>query len=259
MLSLVPADIAPLLLLVAAASVVLGTVLQRVSGMGVGLVVSPTLALILGPVAGVLLTNLTTTVSAALIALTLWRDIDWRRYRRLAPLIVVGSVPGALLVGAADRAWLEVTIGAALLATLVVTALVRIPPVSGPVPAAVAGTAGGFLNTAVGVAAPAMLIYAQATNWTHRSFAATLQPIFFTMGAVSVITKVGLGAAPVSGLPPLGVIALVVAMVPVGILVGGRVARRVSAEVGRRVAVVVVTAGALTLLGRGILGVAGVM
>lgn len=253
-----PADVSSLLLLVAAASVILGTVLQRVSGMGVGLVVSPTLALLLGPVSGVLLTNLTTTVSAALIAIMLRRDIDWRRYRRLAPLIIVGSVPGALLVGATDRSWLEVIIGTVLLATLITTALVRIPPVSGRIPAAVAGTAGGFLNTAVGVAAPAMLVYAQATNWHQRSFAATLQPIFFTMGATSVVTKVGLGAAPISGLPPMSVIALVVAMVPIGILLGGRVARRVSAEVGRRVAVVVVAAGALTLLGRGIGGVAGV-
>lgn len=250
-----PTDVDPLLLLVAAAAVVLGTVLQRVSGMGVGLVVAPTLALLLGPVAGVLLTNLTTIVSAALIWITLRRDIDWRRYRRLAPLIVVGSVPGALLVGAADRAWLEVTIGAVLLATLSFTALVQIPPISGHLPAAVAGTAGGFLNTAVGVAAPAMLVYAQASNWQQRSFAATLQPIFLTMGAVSVLTKVGLGAAPVSGLPHAGVIALVVGMVPIGILVGGLVARRVPAEVGRNVAVAVVTAGALTLLVRGVAGV----
>lgn len=259
MLWSMPADVGPLLLLIAAASVILGTVLQRVSGMGVGLVVSPTLALLLGPVAGVLLTNLTTTVSAALIAITLWRDIDWRRYVSLAPLIVVGSVPGALLVGAADRSWLEVVIGAALLGTLVFTALVRIPQVGGRWPAAVAGTAGGFLNTAVGVAAPAMLVYAQATSWNQRSFAATLQPIFFTMGATSVITKVGLGAAPISGLPPIGVIGLVVAMVPIGILLGGMVATRVSATVGRRVAVVVVTLGALTLLGRGIGGLAGVL
>ena len=188
-----PADVAPLLLAVAASAVILGTVLQRVSGMGVGLVVSPTLALLLGPVAGVLLTNITTVVSAALIGITLRHDIDWQRYRRLAPLIVVGSIPGALLVGAADRNWLEVIIGVALLGTLLTTALVRIPPLSGRLPAAAAGTAGGFLNTAVGVAAPAMLVYAQATGWQQRSFAATLQPIFGTMGLVSVLAKVATG------------------------------------------------------------------
>lgn len=249
-------DVAPLLLLVAASAVILGTVLQRVSGMGVGLVVAPTLALLLGPVTGVLLTNVTTVISALLIGITLRHDIDWQRYRRLAPLIVVGSVPGALLVGAADRSWLEVIIGVALLGTLLTTALVKIPPVSGPVPAAVAGTAGGFLNTAVGVAAPAMLVYAQATGWKQQSFAATLQPIFGTMGLVSVVVKVGIGAAPMSELP-LSVVAVAVAMVPIGIILGGLVARRVPATVGRKVAVVVVTAGALSLLGRGVGGLAG--
>ncbi|WP_238529261.1 sulfite exporter TauE/SafE family protein [Dietzia alimentaria] len=253
-----PADFGLHLLLIAAASVILGSVLQRVSGMGVGLVVSPTLVLLLGPVTGVLLTNLTTVVSAALIAVTLRRDIDWRRYRGLAPLIVVGSVLGALLVGAVDRNWLEVVIGAVLLATLATTALVHIPPVSGRLPAAVAGTAGGFLNTAVGVASPAMLVYAQATNWGQRSFAATLQPIFLTMGAVSVVSKVGLGAAPISDLPPLIVIALVLAMVPVGIALGGPISRRVNAGTGRTIAVVVVTAGALTTLARGLAHVTGV-
>ena len=256
MLFPMPADVAPLLLLVAASAVILGTVLQRVSGMGVGLVVSPTLTLLLGPVTGVLLTNITTVVSAVLIGTTLRHDIDWQRYRRLAPLIVVGSVPGALLVGAADRHWLEVIIGVALIGTLLTTALVRIPPMSGRLSAAAAGTAGGFLNTAVGVAAPAMLVYAQATNWQQRSFAATLQPIFGTMGLVSVLVKVGLGAAPVSELP-LAVVALVVAMVPVGIVIGGLVARRVPAAVGRKVAIVVVTVGALSLLGRGLAGVIG--
>ena len=125
---------------------------------------------------------------------------------------------------------------------------------SGRLPAAAAGTAGGFLNTAVGVAAPAMLVYAQATNWQQRSFAATLQPIFGTMGLVSVLVKVGLGAAPASELP-LVVVALVVAMVPIGIGIGGLVARRVPAAVGRKVAIVVVTVGALSLLGRGLAGV----
>lgn len=245
------------LLLLAAAAVVVGSSLQRVSGMGVGLVVSPTLVLLVGPVGGVLLTNLTTTVSAALIAVAVRRDIDWRRYAQVAPLIIVGSVPGALLVGAVDRSWLEVIIGVLLLATLTATALVRIPNVSGVAPAAFAGALGGFLNTTVGVAAPAMLVYAQATGWAQRPFAATLQPIFFTMGATSVVTKIALGAAPTSALPPPQVALTVMAMVPIGILAGGRVAQRVSASTGRRLVVAIVTIGALTTVVRGLLGVTG--
>ena len=111
---------------------------------------------------------------------------------------------------------------------------------------------GGFLNTAVGVAAPAMLVYARVTRWTQQSFAATLQPVFLTMGTVSLLTKSALGATGTSGLPGWPVIALVVATVPLGVLIGGRVARRVSAGAARRIAVIVVSAGAAGTLVRGV-------
>lgn len=251
------ADAGVSVLLLVASAVVFGTLLQRVSGMGAGLVVSPTLVLVIGPVGGVLLTNVTTIVSAALIGFAVRRDIDWGRYLQVAPLIVVGSVPAALLVGAADRGWLEIGIGGLLLTSVALTAFVRIPPVGGPVPAAAAGAVGGFLNTTVGVAAPAMLLYAQATSWSQRSFAATLQPIFATMGLMSVATKVSLGSTAAAGMPPPEVIFTVVAMVPVGILIGGQVARRVSATTGRTVAVVIVTAGAAMTLIRGLFNVVG--
>src|SRR5690554_6138900 len=157
--------------------------------MGTGLVVSPTFVLLIGPVAGVVLTNITTVVSALALTVVMRADIDWARFLRIAPTIVVGSVPAALLVRAADAGWLEVVIGAALLVALAPMALAWQLPDLGRAAAPVAGLTGGFLNTAVGVGGPAVLIYAQATSWPQRAFAATLQPIFLTMGLVSLLTK----------------------------------------------------------------------
>lgn len=249
---------AALLLIPAAVAVLAGGVLQRVSGMGMGLVVSPTLVLLVGPVSGVLLTNVTTTVSAALIGIAVRRDVDWRRYGAIAPLILVGSVLGALLVRAADRAWLEIVIGVVLLLALGAAGLARhLRTGRTRLSGAGAGIVGGFLNTAVGVAAPALLIYAQATGWAQRSFAATLQPIFFTMGAVSIITKVGLGATDGVGPPSWWLILTVVVTVPIGTLLGARVATRLSAATGRRIAVVIVVLGALGTLVRGLVSVSG--
>ncbi|WP_394277745.1 hypothetical protein [Luteococcus sp.] len=65
--------------LVAACAILVGTVLQRLSGTGVGLVCAPVLALLLGSAQGVLVTNATTTVSGFLIMLAVRRDVDWRR------------------------------------------------------------------------------------------------------------------------------------------------------------------------------------
>lgn len=239
-------------------AVLVGTTLQRVSGMGVGLVVSPTLALLLGPAAGVLLTNATTTVSAFLIMLAVRRDVDWRRYAQLLPGIVVGAVLGALLVRVADPGWLEVVVGGGvLLGVLTAVTVPRVPRVSGTGPALAAGAVGGFLNTTAGVAAPAMVVYALASRWAQRSFAATLQPTFMTMGAVSVVSKVALGATGPAGVPPWWLIAAMVLAVVAGVRVGGRLSRHVSADAARRVAVVLAAAGASATLVRGVVRVLG--
>lgn len=243
-------------LAVVVAAVLLGCLLQRTSGMGTGLVVSPALVLAIGPVTGVVLTNITTTVSALLMTIAVRADIDGRRLARIAPVVVVGSVPAALLVRAVDRGWLEVVIGAVLLLALATVGLVRdAPDLPGTPAGLVAGMAGGFLNTAVGVAAPAMLVYARATRWAQRSFAATLQPIFLTMGAVSLATKAAFGATGPGGLPSWQAVAVVVGVVPVGVLLGGRVARHVSPTTARRIAVVVVSLGAAGTLVRGVVQV----
>ncbi len=245
-------DLVALLLVVAA--VVLGAVLQRTSGMGTGLVVSPTFVLLVGPVAGVVLTNATTVASALALTLVMRRDIDWPRFVRIAPTIVIGSVPAALLVRVTGAGWLEVVIGATLLLALAPVALAWDLPDLGRGAGPVAGLAGGFLNTAVGVGGPAVLLYAHATRWEQRTFAATLQPIFLTMGAVSLLTKWAAGAtAGAGGLPGWPLVVAAVASVPLGVLVGTRVVRHVSPTTARRIAVVVVTLGATATLVRGVL------
>jgi uncharacterized membrane protein YfcA len=243
---------------VVVAAVVLGCVLQRTSGTGTGLVVSPTLVLAIGPVTGVMLTNVTTLVSALLMTVAMRADVDLGRLLRIAPVVVVGSVPAALLVREADPGWLEVVIGAVLLLALGGSALVPGVPDLAPTPAGLlAGVTGGFLNTAVGVAAPALLVYARATRWAQRSFAATLQPIFLTMSVVSLSTKTLLGASAQGAAVPWPLVVAVLGAVPVGVLLGGRVARRVPPTTARTVAVVVVSLGAAGTLVRGLVRVLG--
>lgn len=245
-------------MLVVVAAVLLGCVLQRTSGMGTGLVVSPVLVLAIEPVSGVFLTNVTTIASALLMTYAARASIEWSRFIRIAPVVVVGAVPAALLVREVGRGWLELIIGAMLLLALAGTVLVPDVTVSPTTRAGVAaGVTGGFLNTAVGVSAPAMLVYAQVTRWEQRSFAATLQPIFLTMGIVSVLTKAALGATGFSGRPPWPTLVATVGSVPFGVLLGGWVAQRVSAKAARRLAAVVVSLAAVGTLARGIVNLLG--
>ena len=235
------------------AAVLVGTVLQRVVGMGVGLVVAPVLAIALGPVAGVFVTNATTVVSGVLIMLSVISRVQWRQYLLFLPGVVVGAVPAALLVGMMDGAWLSILIGAVVLVALALTlATPRLPRVRSRGLSLATGLVGGFLNTASGVAAPAMAIHARLTRWEQQSFAATLQPTFATMGIVSVCAKLATGTTTLAELPPPWIFPLIVVTVLCGVTVGAWLARRVPPRVARTAAFTIAGAGAVSAVLRGI-------
>ncbi|MUN64319.1 TSUP family transporter [Kocuria sediminis] len=244
------------LVVVAALAILVGSVLQRVSGTGVGLVVAPTLALLLGPATGVLVTNATTTVSGFLIMLSVWQHVDWRRFALIAPAAAVGAVPAALVVRELPAAWLQVVVGGVvLLALTTMFGLPRLPDWPGRLPTVLAGTIGGFFNTTAGVAGPVMVIHSRLARWEQRSFAATLQPVFMTMGGLSVLTKTLLGAAGTGGMPPWWVAPGVVLTVVLGVRIGAVVARRVPLSAARTTALVLAGLGGAVTLVRGLIGV----
>ncbi|MCT4574421.1 hypothetical protein N3930_46760, partial [Bacillus thuringiensis] len=79
-------------------------------------------------------------------------------------------------------------------------------------------------------------IYSRLSRWEQRSFAATLQPIFMTMGAASVISKITLGSVDLNadaGLPLGWIVPGIVAAVLVGILIGTGLAQRVPVQAAR--------------------------
>lgn len=244
-----------MILLLVLGCVVLGAGLQRVSGMGLGMVAAPTLSLVLGPVAGVTLSNVAAVAAALVLMVVLRRDIDWRRFRGVVPLLVVGSVVGALVVRTADTAVLDTVLGATVLVAIAAAlGLQRRLNATGRLPALTAGLLGGFMNTTAGVAGPAMTVYAVASRWGHRSFAATLQPVFLLANLTSIITKALAGATPPTDLVPWWAWAVAVAGVPVGIGAGTVLARRVSLRSARAVALTVASAGGVVALVRGVLG-----
>lgn len=244
----------PVLLLICGV-VLTGALLQRVAGMGLGMVAAPLLTLLLGPVAGVTVSNMAAVVVALLVLGAMRGHVDWRRYARLAPLILVGSVVGALAVRAAPKAWLDVLVGGSVLLALVATAVLgrRTALGQGGATSVVTGLVAGFMNTTSGVAGPAMKAYALATRWEQQAFAATLQPIFFTANLASVVTKTALGAGPEPGLlpwwawPAMGLAALC------GVGLGGPLSRRLRMRTAARFATAVAVTGAVTALVRGLL------
>ena len=241
------------------AAIVVGATLQRVSGLGMGLVVAPMLALLLGASEGVLVANATTAVSAFMLTVAVRRAVEWRRALLIGAAAVPGAVLGSLLVGALPAAALRIVVGAVVLLGLgtgwLVDHLGRLPHVRRWWVTPGAGLLGGALNTVAGVAGPVMIVHARLVRWGQAGFAATMQPVFMTMGGLSVLAKTFV--TPVSAwVPPWWLGAVVVGGVLVGIALGGYLSTRVSAAAARRTATIVAALGAAAALARGLLMVA---
>ena len=236
-------------------TVVFGCAMQRLSGMGLGLVAGPVVSLLLGPVEGILVVNVLAVVNAALITATTWRNIDLRKFLTVGSTMVLGAVPGALVIRAISTDLLQVLVGGTLLVALaVVTFGLRwVPTPHGRFPALVAGAVGGFMNTLAGIAGPAITVYAQAARWDHRIYAATLQPLFVVGGALSVIIKLVTGAGSLGVVNPwiwpVGLIGMVV-----GIAYGARLSQVVPKDKARALALALAALGGLVVLVRGGVG-----
>lgn len=238
-----------------ALAILAGAFLQRVSGMGLGLVTAPVLMLIYGPVEGILIVNVLATVNAFASTFTVRSDIDWKHVAIIGPALLLGIIPGALVVRELPSDPLLILVGTMLLIALsAVTAGKRhIPDASGTRPAALAGAIGGFMNTLAGAAGPAITVYAQAARWDQRMYAATLQPIFFIAGLGSFLAKMLMGAADLSTTEPLvwpvGLVALAI-----GLLLGVKTAPRVPKPTGRAIALTLAILGGAIAVIRGVLG-----
>lgn len=235
--------------------VMLGAGVQRVSGMGLGLVAGPILAIVLGPIEGILVSNVLAVINASMTTVVRRRDVDWKQFAMISPVLVCGAVPAAWLITVADTPVIFTLVGALLLGALSLSTFgqSRIPPVKNKSAPLLAGIAAGFMNTLAAVSAPALTVYAQATRWEQRSFSATLQPIFLVAGIISVLVKILGGAASLNSTDvwvwPVGIAAMIT-----GIVIGSVLSTHIASTTARKFALAVATAGAAVVLLRGIAG-----
>ncbi len=239
----------------ALAAVAVGAAMQRITGVGFALVAAPFLVLLLGPVEGVLVLNLSGALTSALLLAGAYKRVDWRMYLRLIPAAFVGIGIGTVVVGSVPGPVLDIVIGGLLAAALTALILLRerrLTPARWAAPAA--GIASGVMNTTAGLGGPAITIYAVATRWPQASFAATAQAYFLTIAATAFGTKTLLGVGSVATQATLFWILIVVASLA-GVLIGSLLAGRISPARVRTGLFVVSYAGAAATIVRGVLEV----
>ncbi|CAB0554017.1 sulfite exporter TauE/SafE family protein [Corynebacterium diphtheriae] len=128
--------------------VIIGSLLQRVSGMG------------LGRVEGILVLNILAAINAVFITINVRKHVERKKCALIGSVLILGSIPGAWLITQVSTSLLQLLVGLLLLVALalVVFGATYLPPARGKIPAIVAGIAGGFMNTLAGVAGPAITV-----------------------------------------------------------------------------------------------------
>jgi len=231
-----PIDLTVAVMAVAA----VGGFAQRVSGLGFSLIAAPSLALAVGPRAGVAVTNLLAIVVAFAVLATSARRLEVSRARILVPAGLIGVIPGTVAFYLLPVNWLQVTVGAITgLGLAAVSVARRLHAAPNLATTASAGLASGFTSAVAGAGGPALVIYAIATDWPQPQFAATAQIAYALQAATALAIK---------GVPPLPVPWLVAAIAATltGVAVAHLLANRINPAHARRAAIA--TAALATIL-----------
>lgn len=234
------------LVAVVAGAAAVGAFSQRVSGLGFSLIVAPSLALAVGPRDGIALTNVLSVVVSLSILATSIRHLDRARCAILLPAGLMGVIPGAIVFRLLPTGPLQVTVGVVTgLGLAAVAATRRLRVASGRGVTAAAGLASGFTTTVAGAGGPALAVYAVATDWPQRQFAATAQVNF----AVQAIAALGIRGIPRLPLPWLG--AAIAAAIG-GLVVGHFLAHRIKSAHARRAAITLAALATAVTIVRGL-------
>lgn len=233
--------------------ILIGAVNQRIAGLGFAMLVSPFLALILGPATGVLVMNALAMTSSLLVLARVRSAVDWSIFAWLAPAALVAVPVGAFFAARSNEAVLFVVIGSISIAAIVVSLVVRRleAHVSGSAALAVTGGAAGLTNSIAGMGGPPLTAYAILSDWPHRSFVATIQPLLALMGATAVVTKLFIFPITTPDWAWWMWAASITALVG-GVALGERIDQKLRPHIVRRWLIVVALVGAATVLIRGV-------
>ncbi|WP_430591864.1 TSUP family transporter [Humidisolicoccus flavus] len=222
-----------------------GAIVQRVTGLGFALVATPPLVLLFGPNDGVRIVVLLGIVASGIMAVTMRRDIQWKRtWGLIWPALLVSPL-AALVAHVSPAVVLLYVVGVAAVLSLVAPKIPKLSMVfSGRGGSVVTGASAGFLHVTSGLSGPPLVAHAAGTKWAQVQFVASVQIVFLAFHVLTLGWR-GLPSTSTSSAVELVALAAVVAL---GILLGGLIARRVRVEVARKAMFAVAWIGAIVVL-----------
>lgn len=240
-------------LVIIATIFILSAAVQRVSGIGFSLVALPLLVLVVGPLDSVTLIVINSGITSAAMTIGAIREVAWKRLIWLSVPSAIISFPAILLLNVMPVPVVSLLIATLLtICTITLVTEVKVRRQIGRLGEISVGLVSGFMNSAAGVAGPAISAYAFSAGWSYRTFVATAQPYFIISDAAVLLAKFAFRETGETSLLMPNQIGFAVLGCVAGLIIGNKISRWISETTGRWVVVVVAGLGAVTTAGRAI-------
>ena len=166
-------------------------VIQRVAGMGLGIVFAPYAVVLIGAHEGIMLANLLGGLVPVVMLPRIWSQIEWGTVLRLGLPAIAVMPAAAWLSSVSPPAPLYLVVASLVLLSLVISVLLaRVDTTVDGVPVQIWTGLGIGLGTVLGgVGGPAATVYAVLSRWPALSMVATLQPLWILVSLVSFGSK----------------------------------------------------------------------
>lgn len=166
-------------------------VIQRVAGMGLGIVFAPYAVVLIGAHEGIMLANLLGGLVPVVMLPRIWSQIEWATVLRLGLPAIAVMPAAAWLSSVSPPAPLYLVVASLVLLSLVISVLLaRVDTTVDGVPVQIGTGLGIGLGTVLGgVGGPAATVYAVLSRWPALSMVATLQPLWILVSLVSFGSK----------------------------------------------------------------------
>ena len=235
------------------ALVLICAIIQRVAGMGLGIVFAPYAVVLIGAHEGIMLANLLGGLVPVVMLPRIWSQIEWGKVLRLG-LPAVAVMPfAAWLSSISPPAPLYLVVATLVLLSLVISVLLaRVATTVDGVPVQIGTGIGIGLGTVLGgVGGPAATVYAVLSRWPALPMVATLQPLWILVSLVSFGTKLAWDDGQLPDMPGWVWAAMLASLVlAVGL---GELLQKRLGELGiHRLVIVLGFVGALLSLGTGV-------
>ncbi|WP_191089903.1 sulfite exporter TauE/SafE family protein [Nesterenkonia ebinurensis] len=229
------------------------SVVQRVTGSGFGLILSPFVVLLIGAHEGVMLSNFLAIFAPAFVLWRTWRAVEWKRLLWLLIPAIAVMPPAAWVSVRAHEGVLYIAVGSLVIFGILLSLVVhRIRlKLDGPLTRITTGAAVGTGTVLAAVGAPATAIYTALSRWSIPAMVATVQPLWIVVSVVSFGTKWAMDDGQLPALPwwawPGSVVAIVA-----GMYAGEWFQRHMNESWLRRTVTLVALLGGVLALGMGI-------